>query len=132
MIMVRVLLRFGKEIVDQPITSEIILEQGTPINILAAHINQEGGRILAEIETTNAQKVIEALRKRGVTVDVRNLIEVDDDKCTDCGACYSLCPVNAITYKEDYSVVFDGEKCLGTNCGLCTDACPTRAIRLIG
>ena len=130
--MVRVLLRFGKEIVDQPITSEIILEQGTPINILAAHINQEGGRILAEIETTNAQKVIEALRKRGVTVDVRNLIEVDDDKCTDCGACYSLCPVNAITYKEDYSVVFDGEKCLGTNCGLCTDACPTRAIRLIG
>ncbi len=130
--MVRVLLRFGKEIVDQPITSEIILEQGTPINILAAHINQEGGRILAEIETTNAQKVIEALRKRGVTVDVRNLIEVDDDKCTDCGACYSLCPVNAITYKEDYSVVFDGEKCLGTNCGLCADACPTRAIRLIG
>jgi len=132
MIMVRVLLRFGKEIVDQPITSEIILEQGTPINILAAHINQEGGRILAEIETTNAQKVIEALRKRGVTVDVRNLIEVDDDKCTDCGACYSLCPVNAITYNEDYSVVFDGEKCLGTNCGLCADACPTRAIRLIG
>ena len=130
--MVRVLLRFRKEIVDQPITSEIILEQGTPINILAAHINQEGGRILAEIETTNAQKVIEALRKRGVTVDVRNLIEVDDDKCTDCGACYSLCPVNAITYNEDYSVVFDGEKCLGTNCGLCADACPTRAIRLIG
>lgn len=130
--MVRVLLRFGKEIVDQPITSEIILEQGTPINILAAHINQEGGRILAEIETTNAQKVIEALRKRGVTVDVRNLIEVDDDRCTDCGACYSLCPVNAITYDEDYSVVLDGEKCLGTNCGLCADACPTRAIRLIG
>ena len=129
---VRVLLRFGKEIVDQPITSEIILEQGTPINILAAHINQEGGRILAEIETTNAQKVIEALRKRVVTVDVRNLIEVDDDKCTDCRACYSLCPVNAISYKEDCSVVFDGEKCLGTNCGLCADACPTRAIRLVG
>ena len=45
--MVRVLLRFNKDIIDRPITSEIILEKGTPINILAAHINQEKGEILS-------------------------------------------------------------------------------------
>ncbi len=130
--MVRVLLRFDKEIVDQPITSRIILDQGTQINILAAHINQEGGEILAEIGTANAQKVIDAFRKRGVSVDVRSLIEVDQDKCIDCGACYSLCPVDAIAFQEDHSVVFDNGKCLGTSCGSCVDACPTRAIKLIG
>jgi NAD-dependent dihydropyrimidine dehydrogenase PreA subunit len=130
--LVRVRLRFGKPIVDQPVTSEIILKQGTAINILAAHINQEGGEILAEIEADNAQKVIKAFRDRGVQVDVRELIEVDSEKCIECGACYSLCPVDAIAYKEDGSVVFENEKCVGTSCGLCVDACPTRAIRLIG
>ena len=130
--MVRVLLRFDKRIVDQPITSKIILEQGPPVNILAAHINQEGGEILAEIETADAQKVIEAFRELGVNVNVRNLIEVDSDKCTDCGACFSLCPVDAISFQQDYSISFDNEKCVGTSCGLCVDACPTRAIKLIG
>ena len=130
--MVRVLLKFGKEIVNKPITSKIILEQKTPINILVAHVNQEGGEILAEIDPTNAQKVLRSFREQGVIVDVRNLIEIDSDKCTDCGACYSLCPVDVITLQEDNSVEFDKEKCLGSYCSLCVDACPTRAIRLIG
>ena len=102
------------------------------MNILAAHVNQEGGEILAEIETTDAQKIIEAFRKRGVNVEVRNLVEVDNNKCTDCGACFSLCPVDAISFQEDHSIFFDNEKCVGTSCGLCVDACPTRAIKLIG
>ena len=130
--MVRVLLRFDKRIVDQPITSKIILELGTAVNILAAHVNQEGGEILAEIESESAQEVIDAFRKQGVTVNVRNLIEIDSEKCIDCGACFSLCPVNAIEFQEDSSISFDNQKCVGTSCGLCADACPTRAIELIG
>ena len=129
--MVRIRLRFGKEIVGQPITSKVILEQKTQIRILTAHVNQEGGEIVAEVESTNAKKVIEAFRERGVTVDVRKLIEVDREKCIDCGACYSLCPVEVIAFQEDYQVDFNEEKCLGTTCGLCVNACPTRAIRLL-
>lgn len=126
------LLKFSKEIVDRPITSQVILEQGAPVNILSAHIDQEGGEILADIPSEQANGLIKAFRDRGVTVEVRKLIEVDKDECFDCGACLSLCPVNAITLQEDLSVVFDGEKCLGATCGLCVDACPARAIRLIG
>ena len=73
--MVRVLLKFKKDIVDQPITSKIILEQKTPINILAAHINQDGGSILAEIETNKAQAVIQTLRDHEVIVDVKTLLK---------------------------------------------------------
>ena len=130
--MVRVLLKFNKDIVDQPITSKVILKQKTPINILAAHINQDGGSILAEIGSENAQKVIQTLRQFGVIVDVHDLIEVDTEKCTDCGACFSICPVNAINQETDFSIQFKKEQCLGITCSLCVDSCPSRAIKLIG
>jgi len=127
--MVRVLLRFSKEIVDQPIISQVVLEEKIPVNILSAHIDQQGGEILADIPSVHAEGAVKALRERGVTVDLRKLIEVDDERCIDCGACLSLCPVNAIVLKEDFSVIFDEERCLGITCGLCIDACPARAIK---
>ncbi len=127
----RVLLKFSKEVVDQPITSQVILEQGIPLNILSAHIDQQGAEIIVDIASDQAKKAIEAFREKGVTVDVRKLIEVDE-KCVDCGACVSLCPVTAIAFDKDFSVVFDENKCIGVACGLCVDACPVRAIRLIG
>ena len=130
--MVRVLLRFSKEIADEPVTSQVILEQGTLVNILSAHVNQQGGEMLAEIDSSHAEKVIKAFRDRGVTVDVRKLIEKDDDRCTDCGVCISICPMDALSYGEDWSVALDEERCNGVTCGLCVDACPQRAIRLIG
>ena len=130
--LVRVMLRFSKENVDRPITSQVILEQGTPVNILSAHMNQQGGEILVDIEAANADRVIKAFRSRGVTVDVRKLVEKDDNKCIDCGVCISLCPMDALAFAEDYTVVLDEEKCNGITCGLCVDACTQRAIRLIG
>jgi len=72
-----------------------------------------------------------AFREKGVIVTVQKLIEVDTERCFECGACLSLCPVSAITLKEDFSVVFDKEKCIGSPCGLCVDACPARAIRFV-
>jgi len=130
--LVRVLLRFSKEIVDRPITSQVIMEQGTPVNILSAHINQQGGEILAEIGSEQADKVIKAFRDRGVTVDVRRLIEKDDGKCTDCGGCISICPMDALSFDDDLTVLLDEGRCNGITCGLCVDACPQRAIKLLG
>lgn len=130
--MVRVLFRFDKDTVDEPVTSQVILEHGVPINILSAHMNQQGGEILAEIESKSAEKVIKAFRARGVTVDVRRLIEKDDELCVDCGACVSICPMDALTFDEERAVKLYEEKCNGVTCGLCIDACPQRAIRLIG
>jgi NAD-dependent dihydropyrimidine dehydrogenase PreA subunit len=127
----RILLRFSERIVEQPVTAQVILEYGVPISIVAAHVDSEGGEILAEVPSTHVERVVNAFREKGVIVTVPKLIEVDSEKCFDCGACFSLCPVGAIAFKEDFSVVFDEKKCIGSPCGLCVDACPARAIRLV-
>ena len=130
--MVRVIFRFDKETVDKPITSQVILEHGVPINILSAHMNQHGGEILAEIDSRSAEKVIKAFREKGVTVDVRRLIEKDDELCVDCGGCVSICPMDALTFDKQRAVILHEDRCNGVTCGLCVDACPQRALRLMG
>jgi len=129
--MVRLLLRFTEEQVPQPIASQIILEYKVPMAILAAHINSKGGEILAEIPDEAQEKIIKAFRKRGVTVTVPKLIEVDAEKCFSCGSCVALCPVEAISIDKDSSVNFDKEKCVGSTCSVCVDACPARAIKSV-
>ncbi len=129
--MTRILLRFSEKIVEKPITAEIILEHKTPISIVAAHVNSQGGEILAEVPSTNVKKIAEAFQQKGVIVTFPKLIEKDTEECFECGACVSLCPVKAISFQSDFSVAFDRERCIGSSCGKCVDACPARAIRLI-
>jgi len=129
--MVRLLLRFTEEQVPQPIASQIILEYKVPIAILVAYINSKGGEIVAEVPDEAQEKIIKAFRKRGVTVTVPKLIEVDAEKCFSCGSCVALCPVEAISIDKDSTVQFDKEKCVGSTCSICVDACPARAIKSV-
>ena len=127
----RILLRFSEENVEEPITSQVILELGIPMRIVTATDNSLGGDILVEVPAVHVEKIVKAFKAKGVIVKFPKLIEVNCDKCYDCGACYALCPVDAISYEEDYSVVFDEKTCIGSPCGLCVDACPARAIKLV-
>jgi L-aspartate semialdehyde sulfurtransferase ferredoxin len=128
----RLFIRFNEDQVAEPIASQIIIEYKVPMAILSAHINNKGGEILAEVPDEMEEKVVEAFRKRGINVTVPKLIEVDSDKCFSCGTCVALCPVEAIsTDKNDHTVQFNKEKCLGSTCSICVDACPARAIKSI-
>jgi ferredoxin len=129
--MVRILLRFSEKIVEQPIISQIILELKVPINIITAHVNSKGGEVLAEVPDEALETLIREFRKRGATVSIPKLVEIDSEKCMSCGACVTLCPVGAITMDEDATVVIDKEKCIGSTCGACVDACPARAIKSV-
>jgi len=74
--MVRVLLKFPEKIADKPITAQVIMEQKVSINILAAHVDQQGGEILVEIPSAEAEKVIEDFRKRGVIIEPHRPIKI--------------------------------------------------------
>jgi len=129
--MVRILLSFSDNIVEQPITSEIILELKVPINIITAHVDSKGGVVLAEVPDAALEKVVKAFRKRGAVVSIPKLIEIDSEKCISCGACVTLCPVEAITMDADATVTINKEKCIGSTCSACVDACPARAIKSV-
>ncbi|MEM0466021.1 MAG: 4Fe-4S binding protein [Candidatus Thermoplasmatota archaeon] len=52
--------------------------------------------------------------------------KVDKNKCTACGACKEVCPVEAITIGEKAEI--DEATCI--DCGTCVDECPVEAISL--
>jgi NAD-dependent dihydropyrimidine dehydrogenase PreA subunit len=47
-----------------------------------------------------------------------------NDECIACGACEPLCPVNAISAGEPYTI----EKDTCIDCGECDEVCPVDAI----
>jgi len=49
-----------------------------------------------------------------------------NDECINCGACEPICPVEAISEKNDKRFI-DPKKC--TDCGTCVDQCPVEAIK---
>lgn len=56
-----------------------------------------------------------------------NFAYVDEDLCSGCKACISLCPYTAITFDEEKKrAVINEVLCKG--CGVCVAACPSSAI----
>ncbi len=50
--------------------------------------------------------------------------DIDQDKCTACGACHRNCPVDAINKSKDKVFTIIQEKCI--KCGACFTACPEK------
>ncbi|RLI96255.1 MAG: ferredoxin [Candidatus Aenigmatarchaeota archaeon] len=51
---------------------------------------------------------------------------VDKKKCTGCGTCVNVCPVNVFELKDGKSNVVRPEECIG--CKACENSCPAQAI----
>jgi Fe-S-cluster-containing hydrogenase component 2 len=54
-------------------------------------------------------------------------VKVDFEKCTGCGTCAEVCPVEAIKIEDDKAQV-DEEECV--DCGTCVEECPESALSL--
>jgi NAD-dependent dihydropyrimidine dehydrogenase PreA subunit len=56
------------------------------------------------------------------------LRETDQEKCTGCGQCVDICPVQVIKMEGDFPMI-DKDWCIG--CGVCAVPCSTGAVKLV-
>lgn len=130
----KIVLTFPKEKIDKPIVYKLIKEYNLIFNIMKASITpDQEGHLVLELngENSEIEKGIKYLKEQGVTIQpLSKDIKVNWDKCTQCGACVSICPTDALYVKDrkTMEVAFDPEKCIA--CELCIRPCPPRAIEV--
>lgn len=54
-------------------------------------------------------------------------LEIDEDSCSNCGLCVTVCPYSALSLNEDSVEV---NELLCQNCGSCVSTCPTQSLSL--
>jgi len=128
---VNVLLIFKKEIMYKPIIYKIAKDFDITFNILEAKIFPKlEGRLILGLQGDDAQvnNTTNYFKNEGVVVQIlADMIGRDDKKCVHCGACTSVCRVDALCInRETMNVDFYPEKCVA--CGLCRQACPVNAM----
>ena len=129
----RIVLHFPKRLVDQPMISRLVKHYDLDFNILKASVNPDKeGLLVLELKgkQDNYDKGIRYLAETGVTIQsLSQNVTRNEDRCTHCGACITICPSGAFEMDpETRKVNFHDKKCLA--CGLCLKACPPRAMEL--
>jgi len=124
-------LRFPKDIVDEPITVNLVKDFDLSFSILKATIypRKEGFMVLElSGHRSDFNKGVRYLKTLGVKVeDIGQDIKRDDEKCFQCGACTAVCPTGALHIKRpEMEVLFDRERC--SACELCVAACMAGAM----
>ncbi len=130
----RLILSYPPDVVQEPVTYQLVKDYDLKINILKARIlPREGGRLVMELSgrKDSLESALTYLASLGI--DVKTLIrevKQDKDKCLSCTACVPLCPTGALHLEEDgFEVVLDHDKCVV--CEVCVTVCPYRAIDIM-
>ena len=129
----KVVLHFPKRMIDEPILFRLIKDYNLQFNILKASITPEAeGLMVVELkgDRKSYDLGIKYLIDSGVNVQsLSQDVTRNEERCTSCGACVTVCPAGAFNYETGTMVVrFDTAKCVA--CGLCIKACPPRAMEL--
>lgn len=129
----KLVLDFAEDIVEEPVTYQLITDYGVKVNILRASIDPgKRGRMCIEVSGRKRQidEGIDYLRQVGVAVsplgkEIQHLTEV----CASCTACIPHCPTSALAVdRQSWQVSFETEKCI--LCLSCDDVCIYRAIQV--
>ncbi|HDN67683.1 MAG: (Fe-S)-binding protein [Candidatus Latescibacterota bacterium] len=129
----RIVLRFPKQLVDQPIIHSLSRNYNLVFNILKASVTPgEEGVLVFELtgNKNDYEAGIDYLKSLGVKVEpLSRDVKRNELKCTHCGVCVTVCPTGALSVdRKTMRVEFDSAKC--TACELCVKACPPRAMEV--
>jgi ferredoxin len=133
MVAKKVVLHFPKRMIDEPILFRLIKDYDLQFNILKASITPEAeGLMVVELkgEQKNFDLGVQYLIDSGVKIQsLSQDVTRNEERCTSCGACVTVCPAGAFEYKPvTMEVSFNYDRCVA--CGLCIKACPPRAMEL--
>ena len=129
----KIVLHFLKQQVDKPIVYNLVKEFNLQFNILKAYITPEKeGLMVLELTGKNEDynKGIEYLKSSGVKIQPlsRDILR-NEEKCTDCGVCVTICPTEALVVDpKTRKVTFHNDKCIA--CEACVKICPPRAMEV--
>ncbi len=128
---INILLIFSKKIMYKPIIYRLVHDHSIIFNVLEAKIYpKQEGRIILELkgEKKDLDSSIKYLKDEGVIIEeLAKRISRDNNSCVHCGACTTVCRVEALSIdRENMEVLFFPEKCV--LCGLCLKACPVDAM----
>ncbi len=129
----KIVLRFPKRMIDRPIIYRLVKDFDLEFNMLKASISQDAeGLMVIELkgQQQDYDKGIQYLTESGVLIQALSRdVTRNEDRCTHCGACVTVCPADAFTLDTRTRLInFDNEKCVA--CGVCIKACPPRAMEL--
>ena len=130
----RVILSYPPDVVQEPVTYNLVKDFDLKMNILKARIHpREGGRLVMELsgQKDRLESGMNYLASLGI--EVRPLVRevrLDPDACVSCTACVPHCPTSALSQeRESWQVTLDHEKCVV--CEACVPACPFRALEVM-
>ncbi len=129
----RIVIHFPQTMVDQPIVYKLVKDYNLIFNILKASVTpEEEGLMVLEISgrEEDYRKGIEYLKKAGLKIEPlsKDIIR-DEQRCTHCGACITICPTGALVMdRNTFRVHFRTDKCIA--CELCIKTCPPRAMEV--
>ena len=131
MVSKRIVLKFPHKLLDKPVVYKLVKDFDLVFNILQAKITpKEEGILILELtgKKENYAKGVKYLTELGVNIQpLSKDVTRNDERCTHCGACVTVCPTEALYMDKDtMKVMFDSEKCIA--CELCVKACPPRAM----
>lgn len=129
----KVVLRFPHRLVDKPIIYRLAKDYDLMFNILKASVtpNEEG---LLVLELSGKKKdyddAVRFLAEAGVELQsLAQDVSRNEDRCTHCGACVTICPVDAFSVDPvTRRVDFQHTRCIA--CELCIKPCPVRAMEV--
>ena len=129
----KVVLRFPHQLVDKPIIYKLVKDYDLQFNILKASVTpEEEGLLILELSggKKSYDEAVRFLTRAGVELQplVKDVLR-NEGRCTHCGACVTICPVDAFVVDPVSRVVdFHETKCIA--CELCIKTCPVRAMEV--